>query len=312
MEGVNTNLSYLHFFPYTSFRIDQEGIIKEIEESMRQKNNTLLIAPNGTGKTIIALSAALPVAFEKKLKIIYLCRTHTQNTRVIKELNKISRMVSESGLNIKIRGLSIRGRNEMCLNKMVNELNLPPQESALVCEDLRNNGKCSHYNNLQDNKEILLEDSTLFDKPIDAEEIINLCKKGGLCPYYLCKFLLEKMQIIICNYQWVYNPSIQPFFLMFLGRGLKDCILVQDECHNLIDVATEVNSERIIPYHLANCITDLNYYKGQEIFKKLARSLQKTLNSQREKLKDGETRIDSAYFLSNLINYSFNSFVRKY
>ena len=48
-----------------------------------------LVLPNGTGKTIIALCSLLPLAFEKNLKIIYMCRTHSQNRRIIKELTKI-------------------------------------------------------------------------------------------------------------------------------------------------------------------------------------------------------------------------------
>ena len=60
----------------------------------------------------MALSALLPVAIANNLKIIYLCRTHSQNTRVIKELKKISEFMKDSGSNnMKIKGLSIRGRN---------------------------------------------------------------------------------------------------------------------------------------------------------------------------------------------------------
>ena len=83
------NHSYLDFFPYPVFRVDQQEIIERIENGARLRKNILLSAPNGTGKTIIALSALLPVALEKDLKIIYMCRTHAQSARVIKELKKV-------------------------------------------------------------------------------------------------------------------------------------------------------------------------------------------------------------------------------
>ena len=78
------------------------------------KKNILLVAPNGTGKTVMALSALLPVAHDRGLKIIYTCRTHAQSTRVIKELHKNYSSVLNNSYNV--YELSIRGRSEMCLN----------------------------------------------------------------------------------------------------------------------------------------------------------------------------------------------------
>ena len=80
------SLRYLDFFPYPAFRKDQEEIIDKIEKSARQGKNVLLVAPNGTRKTVMALSGLLPLAQEKGLKIVYMCRTHAQSSRVIKEL----------------------------------------------------------------------------------------------------------------------------------------------------------------------------------------------------------------------------------
>ena len=189
----------------------------------------MLAAPNGTGKTIIALSALLPVAIENNLKIIYLCRTHSQNTRVIKELKKISNFMKKSALNdIKIKGISIRGRNEMCLNKTLLSLKLNPRESMSVCKDLRKNRNCIHFLNLLKKKNELgspiLIAPEKFNKPIDAEELIDFCKDKKLCPYFLSKFLLEDMSIIIGNYQWIFNPFIRETFLKFVGRELYNCI----------------------------------------------------------------------------------------
>ncbi|GAH01823.1 unnamed protein product, partial [marine sediment metagenome] len=78
----------------------------------------------------------------------------------------------------------------------------------------------------------------------------------------LSKFLLEEMNVIICNYQWIFNPFIRETFLKFIGRELQNCILVIDECHNIIDVATDVNSDRITPYSLKLCLKDLEMYQA--------------------------------------------------
>ena len=62
-------INYLDFFPYEQFREEQEEIIKQVELASREKKITLLVAPNGTGKTIITLSALLPLIFQNDLKL---------------------------------------------------------------------------------------------------------------------------------------------------------------------------------------------------------------------------------------------------
>ena len=200
-------MKYSSFFPYEQFRQEQEKIIVQIEKAAADKKNSLLSAPNGTGKTIIALSALLPLAIQNKLKIIYLCRTHSQNTRIIKELRKISKLLEKNKFSTKISGLSIRGRNEMCLNEILLSLKLGPRESMAVCGDLRKNRSCKYFLNLLKQKDKHDNSSNIapeiLNKPVDAEELIHFCKDKEICPYFLSKFLLKEMKLIICNYQWI-------------------------------------------------------------------------------------------------------------
>ncbi|MFX1399657.1 MAG: helicase C-terminal domain-containing protein [Promethearchaeota archaeon] len=300
------NINYLSFFPYEKFRQQQENIIKKIEKASKSRKIILLSAPNGTGKTIIALSALLPLTYEKNLKIIYLCRTHAQNSRIIKELTKISKLLENSKLKNKVNGLSIRGRNEMCLNKILLQLKLNPREAMSVCSDLRINGNCTHYNNLIRKKDqvenprlIALE---LVSKPVDAEELIEFCKQKVFCPYYLSKFLLSEMNLVICNYQWLFNPFIRTNFLNFVGKELQDSIVVIDECHNLIDVATEINSEHISPYLLRLCLRDLELFSSPISLQNFVNFTLSHLEEKSKELKKNEVEIKPELFLQHVID----------
>ncbi|MFX1568788.1 MAG: helicase C-terminal domain-containing protein [Promethearchaeota archaeon] len=256
---------------------------------------SLLSAPNGTGKTIIALSSLLPLAYEKNLKIIYMCRTHSQNRRIIKELIKISQKINDDKLGVNLNGLSIRGRNEMCLNKTLLSLKLNPREAMSVCADLRKNRNCIHFLNLlkkrgqTDNTISIAPD--MFNRPIDADDLICFCKENKLCPYFLSKFLLEFMKVIICNYQWIFNPFIRESFLEFIGQELPNCILVIDECHNIIDVATEVNSQRITPYSLRFCLKDLEMYRSPVLMQSFVKILLDQLDENKKNLRVFEQEI---------------------
>ncbi len=296
--------NYMKYFPYQEFRKSQEEIISQIEECIRSNNNILLVAPNGTGKTIIALSAILPVAYEKNLKILYMCRTHSQNTRVIKELNKISFFLSSNKIDENIRAISIRGRNEMCLNKTLLSMKLNPTESMALCSDLRKNRNCIHFLNLIKKRNELddpvLISPEIFDKPVDAEELINFCKKKKICPYFLSKYLLEKMTVITCNYQWIFNPDIRKTFLEFINQQLDDCILIIDECHNIIDVATEVNSQWISPYSLKICLRDLEMYNAPPKMQNFVNFLLNHLEKLKMTLIVQEKSINPQLFLENI------------
>ena len=294
-------LTYYHFFPYDQFRESQEDLIKQISESAKARKNILLIAPNGTGKTVIALSALLPLAIEKNLKIIYMCRTHAQNRRVIKEMTKISKFHDINNLDIKLNGLSIRGRNEMCLNDTLLALKFNPREAMAVCGDLRKNRSCSHFLNLLKKKgeleNLVSLEPELFNKPVDAEDLILFSKKKKLCPYFLSKFLLESMKVIICNYQWIFNPFIRELFLKFIGQELNNCILVMDEAHNLVDVATDVNSHKITPYSLRLCLKDLEMYPSNVRLSTFVEFLLNTLNQKKKDIRAEEKAIKPGKFL---------------
>ncbi len=233
-----------------------------------------------------------------------MCRTHSQNRRVIRELIKISEKLEKNHLGIKLNGLSIRGRNEMCLNETLLDLKLNPKESMSVCKDLRQNRNCSHFLNLL-KKKGKVENPTLmapelFNKPIDAEELIEFCKSDKLCPYFLCKFLLKEMKVIICNYQWIFNPHIRELFLQFVDQGLDNCILVLDECHNIIDVATDVNSNRITPYSLRLCLKDLEMYRSPRVMQRFVRTLLDHFDEKKSSLNYGEQALDPINYLKIL------------
>ena len=194
----------------------------------------------------------------------------------------------------------------MCLCETLLSLKLNPKESMSVCKDLRQNRNCGHFLNLLKKKgevenPVLLAPE-LFNKPIDAEELINFCQDKRFCPYFLCKFLLKEMKVIICNYQWLFNPYIRDLFLQFVDQELNNCILVLDECHNILDVATEVNSNRLTPYSLKLCLKDLEMYRSPIIMQDFVKILLDHLNEKKRDLNLGEQEVDPNTYLKYLFD----------
>ncbi|MGQ9551027.1 MAG: helicase C-terminal domain-containing protein, partial [Candidatus Bathycorpusculaceae bacterium] len=79
------------YFPYATIRPFQGEFAKTVYEAVKNCRSVLIEGSNGLGKTIAALSACLPEALDKDLKILYVSRTHRQHERVIEELRAISK-----------------------------------------------------------------------------------------------------------------------------------------------------------------------------------------------------------------------------
>ena len=161
--------------------------------------------------------------------------------------------------------------------------------------------KCKYHVNFKKLKEetsdITSINPSFFQGPLEAERLIEFCKSRHSCPYFMSKALLAKVDVVICNYQWVFNPEITYRFLKLLGVNLKDCYLILDEAHNIIDVATEVNSKRLTPYQARKCLADLNSIRCDEKFKFFARMILNHLDRRKHEIPLGDTRIDASNVL---------------
>lgn len=192
----------------------------------------------------------------------------------------------------------------MCLNKTLLQLKLSPRDSVLVCRDLRKNHNCRYFSKLTrelgksgDVSKIAKE---LLFQPCDADEILNFSEEKGYCPYFLSKYLLEKVGIIICSYHWLFNPDIKELFLKFIGTDLSKCILIHDECHNILNMATEVNSERITPFLLKLALKDLELYNAERDMINFVRILINHLENKQSSLKVEESELDAGKLVKQI------------
>ena len=257
-----------------------------------------MVAPSGTGKTIIALSALLPILYERNLKLIYISRTHSQSARVIKELKKINNMIPE----VNICGVSLRGRNEMCINTKLLSDNLSSFNAMMMCQKLRLNQSCIHYetfNNAYLDSKIKFSE---FNEPIDAQEISKYCKEYNYCPYYFTRALLSRAEIIICNFQWMLNSDVRSQFLNLIQKPLEECVLVIDECHNVVNLATKANSTKLDYSFIGSCIGQMRTEKLRKVYFKFALFLRNHLSQKKKEFSEsGSYNVNPQEFLKEIL-----------
>ena len=59
-------------------------------------------------------------------------------------------------------------------------------------------------------------------------------KKDGLCPFHYLKYIVNKVDILLCPYNYVLNPDIRKA----IGLDLSGAVIVFDEAHN-VETASE-------------------------------------------------------------------------
>ncbi|MBD3350609.1 MAG: hypothetical protein GF364_03890, partial [Candidatus Lokiarchaeota archaeon] len=298
-------MNYKDYFPYDSYRKQQKQVIKDIYNGVSKQKNVLFVAPNGTGKTIDNLAATLPVAIDNNLKVIYLCRTHQQSGRVIDEIKKINKKIransKDEKTNIRpISAVSIRGRSEMCLHRTIKKLKGSPADIMNVCADLRKNRNCRYYNTMIQRKTQMNQRlAEISNRSIDAQDLIKFCKVNKYCPYFFAKLMLRDVRVIVCNYLWIFHPNIRETFVEGADLQLEDTILIMDECHNLPNIATDIESTRLTLYAIEQSLKDLEYGRATREMQSSVKIWEDIIKFLKRKVRKKELELDKKEVLKN-------------
>jgi len=256
---VNLPIEVTEYFPYNSVRPHQDDFITTVNKAVNDRKSVLIEGANGLGKTISALSACLPVAVKKNLKILYVARTHRQHDRVIDELRAIYKRRP-------ITGISIRGRNEMCVNVFAANGAFDSKSLMEVCELLKAKGRCPYYVNVDERTYDYLQlQQQVASRPYMASEILRICKKKEVCPYELVKGAVPDAKVIALSYLYVFDPGIRTAFLKNLETELQKIILVVDEAHNLPETAIDISSSMISLFVLKLAESEANKFGYKDI-----------------------------------------------
>jgi len=256
------------YFPYPEVRPHQGEFIKTICDAVEEKHSVLIEGCNGLGKTIAALSACLPKAAEKGMKILYVARTHRQHDRVIQELKAVSRKHTVSGI-------SVRGRHEMCLNPIVTDNVLDARSAMDTCELLKARGRCRFYANMEEKSgEYFSIQQQLSANPHGASEIQSVCRKRQFCPYEFVKNLMADVRVVALSYLYVFDPMIRALLLKSLKIPLNRVILIVDEAHNLPETAADIASTSLSLFAVRQAELEARRfgYKDVTEFAKIVRS----------------------------------------
>lgn len=220
-------------FPYRELRDAQRDFITDAFRAMKSGGRLLVSAPTGIGKTVSALYPALRAVGSGDIeKVFYLtAKTVTGNACA----DAVRAMAKEAP---SLRCIFIMAKERLC------PMTSLPKTAAVsrcrICPLMGEIGKASY----EERRDGALLEVLKSGSVIDSATLAKVGEKYRVCPYELSLDASEYCEVVICDYNYVFDPNIR-FKRYFEKRDTKKYAFLVDEAHNLPDRAREMYSATI-------------------------------------------------------------------
>ncbi|MGI6172642.1 MAG: helicase C-terminal domain-containing protein [Christensenellales bacterium] len=207
-------------FPYSEYRQGQRDMAVQCYIAFKNRANLLCQAPTGIGKTMGALFPAIKALGEGLAsRVFYLTARGTAAQAAEDALDRLR----ERGLVIS--SVRLTAKEKVCV--------MPGGR----CDPML----CPRAIGYYDRRREALREAVSMGR-LSREAIDLLAERHELCPFELSLDLSETCDVIICDYNYAFDPRVK---LRRYFMEKTDSILLIDEAHNLIDRARGMLSAEI-------------------------------------------------------------------
>ena len=247
-------------FPYEEIRPMQDDLMKDINDAVINAKNLIAHAPTGLGKTVAALLPAIIKAKKDNLKVLFLTSRNTQHILAMNTLKDIKEKFSNVGVDLV-------GRKHLCLQALPN---FSAGDLAEYCKLLKKEKKCAYFTKFKKGEKLTVDGELALSEiksisPLLARDLYNFSEDRGICPYELALELTRESDVIIADYQFVFNSHIRKILLNKIQRELNELIIVIDEGHNLPNRIKDQASHYFTSLMLKASIREAKNFEMDEI-----------------------------------------------
>ena len=206
-------------FPY-EYRNGQFDLVKGVYITILRKKKLFLQAPTGVGKTLSTIFPVVTGLGEGIVeKIFYL--TAKTITRTVAEESVA--LLAAGG--VRLKSVTITAKEKICILGK-------PDCNPNACERAK-----GHYDRVND----AVYDMLTHEENVSRDIINKYAEKHMVCPFEMCLDVTTWSDIIICDYNYVFDPKV--CLKRFFSEGEKrDYVFLVDEAHNLVDRAKKMYS----------------------------------------------------------------------
>ncbi len=209
-------------FPFGEYRQGQKQLMGGVYKTIEAGQKLFARAPTGIGKTIATLFPSLKALAHGKTERIFYLTAKTIGKEVA--MNTMN-LLAENGMVAK--RVVITAKDKICFQ----------EETKCNKED------CPYADGHYDRINMTIEDLFAHEDIYTREVIETYALKHRVCPYELSLDLALFSEVIVCDYNYVFDPSakLQRFFIE--GNGAYTILI--DEAHNLVDRGRSMFSAKL-------------------------------------------------------------------
>ena len=209
-------------FPF-AYRQGQKELVTSVYKSILRKKKLFIQAPTGVGKTMATFFPSIKAMGEGLgEKIFYLtAKTITRTVAFHAFL-----LLKEQNLRMKVVVLTAKDKICFCEERDCNP------EHCIYAK--------GHYDRIND----AIYDMLTSTDDMSRENLESYAKKHRVCPFELSLDLATWADVVICDYNYVFDPvaSLKRFFM----EGKKgEYLFLVDEAHNLVERARSMYSAEL-------------------------------------------------------------------
>ena len=255
-------------FPFDNFRDGQYELTKYVYGAHKNSNSLFIEAPTGIGKTMSTIYPSIKYLLEDdKTKIFYLTAKATGK---------------ENAHN----ALEILRRNGLTISSVI----LMSKEKICFCKDKAcNPDECiyakGYYNKIKD----VIKESLIRYEDFDNETIVSIANKHSICPFELELDLSLYSDIIICDYNYVYDPTA--YLKRYFDEDSTHHIVLVDEAHNLVERSKDMFSAELKKSTLEKAKKAQRHISNKKI-KNILAKIGKMFDEYDSSIEYGQTKID--------------------
>jgi DNA excision repair protein ERCC-2 len=219
-------------FPFARYRPGQRQIAVAAYRTLVRGGRLFIEAPTGIGKTASVLFPALKALGEGQLEQVFYLTARTVGRLTVEQA-----LVALRAAGLQLRSLTLTAREKVCVRDGV------PCDIAT----------CPLARGYYDRRLAAMRDA-LDRARLDREVLDSVGRTHQVCPHELGLDLAAWVDLIVCDYNYVFDPVA--CLRRHFAAGTGQFAFLVDEAHNLVDRAREMFSADIADH-------DLRHFRGR-------------------------------------------------
>lgn len=196
-------------FPFADYRAGQRRFAQNVYVAIRDRKRLFAQAPTGIGKTMAALYPALVALREGRCaRVLFLTARVTGRRSAADAVRRLE------SCGAKVLAAELTARDKVCLQEI---------------RDCRPES-CPYAKGFYDRLPGALLDAVHGGGLYDTARIAEMARKHGICPFELSLELARLSDVVIGDYNYVYDPFVAIDALL---QGTGGACLLVDEAHQL-------------------------------------------------------------------------------